>query len=309
MRTAGEPCSDIALESKLELKNWVPWLTVRMKNCASHPIRRNVRERNGIVLIRDASGSHVPRYGDKPCGLQGGTYSGGRELSPGEAAADGACDLSDEYHLCPGHRYTVLAAVTFDHGEPQDQGNLLVVAKPMSFTAPEPYIRFDRPPESMEATVASDPPHRLWLTPEEQWRSQSRFAGKQFGGLILESLAGKGADLKVALRNTTNERMLLARWNSESKYEILVRDAAGRLVPVTEKGKSFFGSGKILDFQILKPREAIEASFPIGELFDMRFPGDYTILASVPVIGDVDAVLTAAPVKVRIEPEPPAPKK
>ena len=31
-------------------------------------------------------------------------------------------------------------------------------------------------------------------------------------------------------------------------------------------------------------------SVPIGELFDMRAPGEFTVLASVPVVGDVDAV-------------------
>jgi len=41
----------------------------------------------------------------------------------------------------------------------------------------------------------------------------------------------------------------------------------------------------------------------------MKAPGDYTVLASLPVVGEVDAVLTAAPVKVRIGAEPPVRKK
>ena len=34
--------------------------------------------------------------------------------------------------------------------------------------------------------------------------------------------------------------------------------------------------------------------------FLKRPPGEYTILASLPVLGNVDAVLTASPVKVQI---------
>jgi hypothetical protein len=37
-------------------------------------------------------------------------------------------------------------------------------------------------------------------------------------------------------------------------------------------------------------------------------PGEYTGFASLPVIGDVDAVLTAAPIKVRIDPKAGAPR-
>jgi len=59
----------------------------------------------------------------------------------------------------------------------------------------------------------------------------------------------------------------------------------------------------------LKPEERIEATLPIHDLFEMKAPGDYTVLASLPVVGEVDAVLTAAPVKVRIGAEPPVRKK
>ncbi len=48
---------------------------------------------------------------------------------------------------------------------------------------------------------------------------------------------------------------------------------------------------------------------PINELFDMKAPGEYTVLVSLPVIGDVDAVLTTAPVKVRVDAKSPAQKK
>ena len=64
-----------------------------------------------------------------------------------------------------------------------------------------------------------------------------------------------------------------------------------------------------LEIRDLKPGEAIAASLPLTDLFDMQTPGEYTLLVSLPVIGDVDAVLTAAPIKFRIGAIPAAPNK
>ena len=108
--------------------------------------------------------------------------------------------------------------------------------------------------------------------------------------------------LKVSLHNRSKEPILIKKWKGESDYELLVRDPAGKPVAMTEKGKKFFACGQMLDIRDLKPGEAITATLPLGELFDFDFkaPGQYTILASLPVLGDVDAVLTASPLKVRI---------
>ena len=40
---------------------------------------------------------------------------------------------------------------------------------------------------------------------------------------------------------------------------------------------------------------AFSVTLPLDRLFEMKGPGDYTVLASLPVVGDVDAVLTAGP--------------
>ena len=69
------------------------------------------------------------------------------------------------------------------------------------------------------------------------------------------------------------------------------------------KGKAFFQVGKaLLEESGLGRRDTLKESLPIGELFDMSAPGEYTVLVSLPVIDDtIDAVLTAAPVKIRID--------
>ena len=65
------------------------------------------------------------------------------------------------------------------------------------------------------------------------------------------------------------------------------------------KGQGILLRRRCLEIRDLKPGEAITATLPLGELFDFKTPGEYTILASLPVLGNVDAVLTARPVKVR----------
>ena len=124
----------------------------------------------------------------------------------------------------------------------------------------------------------------------------------------MQAHATQSRHLNVALRNASKEPILVKKWKGDSDFELLVRDAFGNSAPMTEKGKNFFGGGTLLEIRALKPGEAITASLPLTELFDMTAPGEYTVLASLPVIGDVDAVLTAAPVKIRVDSQPRVPK-
>ena len=80
-------------------------------------------------------------------------------------------------------------------------------------------------------------------------------------------------------------------------------------MPFSQKGKDFFGNGMQLATRWLRPNEVIEDSIYLEELFVMQASREYTVLVSLPVVGDVDAVLTAAPVKVKIAAAPAAPIK
>ena len=86
----------------------------------------------------------------------------------------------------------------------------------------------------------------------------------------------------------------------ESDYEVLVRDPAGKPAGLTEQGKRFFAGGSLLDIRELKPGGTVEATLPLGSLFSVKTPGQYKVLVSLPIVGDVDAVLTAAPVEVQL---------
>jgi hypothetical protein len=137
---------------------------------------------------------------------------------------------------------------------------------------------------------------------QQEWDLCSRFSGKPFNGLALEACALTPNELMVTLWNCGTKETWIRKWADRSDYEILVRDPQGKFAQLTDKGKTFFQGGTILSVKCLGQGETIKAILPIAELFDMRAPGEYTLLASLPVVGDtIDAVLTAAPVKIRID--------
>jgi hypothetical protein len=210
-------------------------------------------------------------------------------------------NLSREYHLVPGEPYTLLAAIGVQrrrHDNDDTRADSLWVTQPVTFVPPEEYSG-SRP----ESPPVQEFPPRLTLSAEQQWALASRFAGKPFRDMVLEAASPKAGQLLLTLRNTDNWVVCIRRWSEKSDYEILVRDATGRFVQPTDKGKALFQGGKaLLEESSLGRRDTLQESLPIGELFNMSAPGEYTVLASLPVIDDtIDAVLTAAPVKIRID--------
>jgi hypothetical protein len=254
------------------------------------------------ILIRDSHGAPVLTNGDDGC-------SGG---FCGFTTTANTCDtdLSASYHFIPGERYSLLAAVGVNHNHTGEAlpAESLLVAPPVTFVAPAENAISRRPGSEFaeeQSPLAVPPAPRPTLSAQQRWDLFSRFAGKPFKGLVLEASVSKSRELLVALRNCGTQKRWPAsvtKWSGQSDYEILVRDPHGKFLELTDKGKTFFRGGKTLDGQALAKGETIKATLPIGELFEMRAPGEYTVLASLPVIGHtIDAVLTAAPVKIRID--------
>jgi hypothetical protein len=295
----------------------------------------NMVPESNVILIRDSHGMPVlTNWGDGCLGQFGWCEAAMSRSRPGDGrsksqyhsldtfsvykAYDGE-DLSLSYHLVPGERYTLLAAVGVNHNHSGDfvPCEWLLVAPPVTFVAPTenvisrgaPIGKFLLPwggsrglgPEEQSALETAPAP-RPALSAERQWELSSRFAGMPFHGLILEASASTYDKLFVTLRTCTKQWALIKKWSEGSDYEILVRDSQGRSVQLTDKGKRFFQGGRTLDGYQLAEGDAIKAILPIRDLFEMHAPGEYTVLASLPVIGDtIDAVLTAAPVKIRID--------
>jgi hypothetical protein len=259
-----------------------------------------IRDRRGNpVLANESSKAYAPGWSFRGEDTWGVLHPRGGD-APDDSGATGSYRLSGQYPLRAGNDYQLLCAVSLR------EGNALVVAAPLAFRAPIPYRHEAERPENGPSN-----PKALPTAPEAKgarWREYERFAGKTYEGLALQAHATQSLQLDVELRNASKEPILVKKWKGDSDFELLVRDAFGNSAPMTEKGKNFFGGGTLLEIRALKPGEAITASLPLTELFDMTAPGEYTVLASLPVIGDVDAVLTAAPVKIRVDSQPRVPK-
>ena len=298
---AGAAHAGIALYPTLLLRPYGARLDLTLKNGTSGPIDRRIKPRGGIVIVRDSKSGVTMLPCDDDGAREpywGSTIGGAPMLAPGDAAANDSAYL-DGRHLRPGRTYTVLAAATFDRETDHVNGTTTVVAPPIGFREAEPYINANHAPAPLNG-AGHLPAPLVEQTPEKQWKLLSRFSGRAFGGLLLKA-ALKGTDsITVELRNQTRESSKIVRWNGESEYDIILRDCAGRFMPMTEKGKRFFNRGKFLDIRWLKAGQSTVETFSLCGLFETRVPGDYTALISLPVFGQVDAVLTAAPITVNV---------
>ncbi len=321
---AAMPRADASLESTVQVHGDDVLLHMKLENLTGDLIRldtgKNERE---IVLLRGSNGaplftngnatSITPRWisTNEVLYPRGFVPTGGRYRS---SAANADYPLEMVFSLRRGATYTVLTAVNLTLDEefieqpyhtPEfakaKDFSALVVAKPVAFSVP---LSDSDAPEGKQLSSPTLPvvPRKSPPTFDEQWEAASRFAGKPFEGLLLQASAGGPRELKVDLCNRSDKGLIVQKWKGDSDYEILVRDSAGKPVPLTEKGRKSFQSGELLDIiPWLKPGAAVHASLPLAELFAMQSPGEYTILASLPIMGTIDAVLTAAPVKIRID--------
>jgi hypothetical protein len=204
------------------------------------------------------------------------------------------------YPIIPREPYTMLAAVRL-------RGN------PTAFAVAEPRTFVRSVSDEFGVESISDgngrPAHAVPKpTPSNRgnWDYLLRFAGKPFGDLQLTAEQPNPDALKVSLVNLGKKSIIVKKWEGIAGYDVQVRSAEGKPLPLTEKGKVQFQGGGALDTCDLMPQHKIEETIPIRDLFEMQSPGVYSVLVSLPVVGEVDAVLTAAPVKIHIGVKSPA---
>jgi hypothetical protein len=283
-------------------------LEMHLVNRSGRAIPSHFKKGDAAILICDARGTPVlPNESAKEFCVgwrfwgadEWGVLLPDKESTGYKSGGTGSYRLSGQYALHAGRDYTLLSAVRLR------ETDALVVAAPITFHMHNPYRASDR----MQGPRNPEPSPAVPRRRPEDWSQYERFAGKTFEGLVLRAHLGDSLKLDVALENSSRKSILIRKWKGVSDYHLLLRDGLGKSVPMTAKGRQFFQHSTLLDIHDLKPGEQIVAALPLAELFEIENPGDYTVLASLPVIGDVDAVLTAAPVRVRVEPKTPTPKK
>jgi hypothetical protein len=198
----------------------------------------------------------------------------------------------DRYLIMLGEPYTIAVAIRLRGDHPA-----FVVAGPLTYVPS--YAAF-RTLNSDSHDPLPNPIVKPVPPIHTQWESLVRFAGEPFRDLVLTASEGARGELKVSLINQGKQSLMIKNWEGLAGYDVQVRNADGKPVPLTEKGKALFNGGAALDAHELKSQEKIEAMFSIAELFDLPVSGPYTVLASLPVIGEVDAVLTAKAIKMQL---------
>jgi hypothetical protein len=217
-------------------------------------------------------------------------------IAPADKKALILIDILNSYPFMVDQPYQLLAALTLKGKKPT------MVVAPLAKITVGPTWTFSTTSTAKERNNRPSPCESArpeQSTSGNDWDDLVRFAGRPFDDLVLRAEQPTPAELKVSLVNLGVKSIAVTKWEGIAGYEVQVRDAEGRRVPLREKGKVESQSGALLDSRDLKPQESIEETIPLRDLFDLP-PGDYSVLLSLPIIGDVDAIMTAAPLKVRI---------
>jgi hypothetical protein len=70
---------------------------------------------------------------------------------------------------------------------------------------------------------------------------------------------------------------------------------------MSSAGKETIKSAHIIEGIELPPGHELTNTLSLEALFEIERPGEYTVLATLPVVGDVDALLAATPITFRVK--------
>lgn len=157
-----------------------------------------------------------------------------------------------------------------------------------------------------QSAVASEPSGGDIYNTPEVWKRMETREGKEQSTLRLESVVapdrvvfGKPWRLVLSIKNIGDQPVRSAKQHGQSDYLVLVRASNGNLVPLTEKGRKLFAIDQSGGFHFqLIPGHAIGTSLAMQDLFDFREPGEYEVLASVTLTGEISGGLVSKKLKV-----------
>jgi hypothetical protein len=262
-----------------------------------------------LVLIRDESGHPVRRTeeGNRRYGRGWSViYIAGSELiwslQPGQAQGK-SFSVSRYYVINKPGRYTALFAEAASGGG--------CVSRPLTFLVvasgtPKPRGNQNGPGEK-EQTVGFGPSRPN----DKDWSALAALAGKPLEGLALDAFRSPVSTDRfiVSLRRSYNDEreqvpVPMAGLNS-GNYWLLVRGPSGQPLPMLRPALEPDirpGACDSLDARnrSLFRGDAIGAAIPITRWFDMKEPGEYTILVALPSSERKAPAWVAPPVKFRV---------
>jgi len=95
-----------------------------------------------------------------------------------------------------------------------------------------------------------------------------------------------------------------------SDYKVLVRDPSGRSIQARLDAETQFSMQHrpAIRMEPLSPASGIGAVIPLAKWFDMKKPGDYSVLVALPSRKDKSCTWVAEPITIRVEAKPAVPK-
>jgi hypothetical protein len=265
------------------------------------------------VWIRDHRGSPAEMTKEGIEYYRGGVGGGGTyDLKPGYTWG-AMYDLKKHFALESGNTYTLLAAVK----EPGPGFEL--VASPLKLELQKPGAA----PKWESAGVGSKPPPgKVPKTPgDKEWEELSAKAGRPIMGCVLEaemspvspgklvvSLCHEDLDTTGARVDPTTRGIYIPEIGyMATDYRVLVRDPAGKPVPLTRVSKEPPAKEEshrktpepyTKMTRHLRFGDGVGALIPLKEWFDMQKPGEYSVLVSLPSSDPSGPVWVAKPIKV-----------
>ena len=150
---------------------------------------------------------------------------------------------------------------------------------------------------------------------EAQWAPLAREAGRPRGGAILGLRALASGDARgpqealLSVKNVTSRATNLGCYDPEAVPYVLVRDAEGKAVRMTDEGLRYFSQDHI---RLSTPAFVVQPGFahgfvvPLGRLFQLREGAPYSVLAALGYTGDVDGRLVSNVLTLRPSSQPAA---
>lgn len=93
-------------------------------------------------------------------------------------------------------------------------------------------------------------------------------------------ISGAPARLRIRIRNVTDRALYLGEAGTEHDYGVRISSDTGRTIPLTAHGKSVLNGGRFyMNLSILiKPGEEREEVIDISKIYDMKTPGNYSVV-------------------------------
>jgi hypothetical protein len=166
---------------------------------------------------------------------------------------------------------------------------------------------------------------------EKAWKHAIVAAGHPHDDLLLEAVVSpvdrRSVNLVVSLRNVCTSGNIAPGWAcpvseknayafpslrdtspgvdakagvKASDYRILVKEAPGEVVPLTEVGRKWLAGHELRSLRPLRPGEAIGFVFPFHEMFAIKAGRNYSVLVILRGKAADDPAWIASPVEIKV---------